>query len=134
MGAIKFSKVYVSQFLKDNGMLGLPLQPLRGNEFNILFANAGHVYFLRQKKTNSMNGLVKSVLKDQEVPFFIAGCKALGLISKLITTPLWRVIESKKISICMMNDCYHSLLDSFIKWELILFYDILVKKDTVYES
>ena len=89
-------KVYVSQFLKDNGILGLPLQPLRGNQFNILFANAGHVYFLRHKmteylkKTNSMNGLLKSVLKDLEVPFFIAGCKAMCLISKLITTPLCR--------------------------------------------
>ena len=55
MGAIKFSKVCVSQFLKDNGMLGLPLQPLRGNEFNILFANAGHVYFLRHKKENKLH-------------------------------------------------------------------------------
>ena len=33
------------------------------------------------KKTKSMNGLLKSVLKDLEVPFFIAGCKALSLIS-----------------------------------------------------
>jgi hypothetical protein len=83
----------------------LPLQPLRGNRFNILFSNAGHVYFLRNKmqefleKTSLSNGLLQSVLKDLKTPFFIAGCKALGLISKLITTPLWNVIENKNVSI-----------------------------------
>ena len=141
---------YVGDFLKENNMLGLPLQPLKGNQFNILFSYAGHVYFLREKmteflqKTSSMNGLLKSVLKDLETPFFIAGCKALGLVSKFITTPLWRVIESKDISISMMNERYRSLLgfldntcqdlDSFINGELILFNDISVKKDKVYES
>ena len=89
-------RTYVGELLKENNMLGLPLQPLKGNQFNILFSNAGHVYFLRGK-TNSMNGLLKSVLKDLETPFFIAGCKALGPVSKFITTPLWRVTESKDI-------------------------------------
>ena len=86
-------------------MLGLPLQPLKGNRFNILFFNA----FL--EKTNSMNGLLKSVLKDLHTPFFIAGYKALGLVSKAITTPLWRVIESKDSSISMMNERYLTLLN-----------------------
>jgi hypothetical protein len=96
---------FVSDFLKSNKLLGLPLQPLRGNRFNILFSNAGHVYFLRNKmqefleKTSLSNGLLQSVLKDLKTPFFIAGCKALGLISKLITTPLWNVIENKNVSI-----------------------------------
>ena len=136
-------KTFISDFLKEQNMLGLPLQPLKGNRFNILFTNAGHVFFLQDKmteylqKTNSMNGLLKSVLKDLQTPFFIAGCKALGLVSKLITTPLWRVIESKDISISMMNGRYLTLLnflddscndlDNFIKGELILFNDIEVK-------
>lgn len=83
--------------------MSLPLQPLRGNRFNILFTNAGHVYFLRHKiiellnKTSNSNGLLQSVLHDLETPFFISGCKALGLISKYITTPLWRVIENKDV-------------------------------------
>ena len=37
---------FVSKFLKDNGISSFPLQPLRGNRFNILFTNAGHVFFL----------------------------------------------------------------------------------------
>ena len=96
------------------------------------------------QKTSSMNGLLKSVLKDLETPFFISGCKALGLVSKFITTPLWRIIESKDISISMMNERYRSLLgfldntsqdlESFINGELILFNDISVKEDKVYES
>ncbi|MES9902781.1 MAG: hypothetical protein ABW168_08870, partial [Sedimenticola sp.] len=88
-------KVFIKQFLKDNDLRALPLEPLRGNRFNILFSNAGHVYFLKDQmkdfltKTGSMNGLLSSVLKDLQEPYFIGGCKALGLISKLITTPLW---------------------------------------------
>ena len=75
---------------------------------------------------------------------FIAGYKALGLVSKVITTPLWRVIESKDISISMMNERYLTLLnfldnacqdlDSFIKGELILFNEFSIKKDNVYET
>lgn len=77
-------------------MLSLPLQPLRGNRFNILFTNADHVYFLKEKmieyltKTSCTNGLLQSVLHDLQTPFFVSGCKALALISKFITTPLWQ--------------------------------------------
>ena len=42
-------RTYVGDFLKENNTLGLPLQPFKGNRFNILFSNAGHVYFLREK-------------------------------------------------------------------------------------
>ena len=90
-----------------------------------------------------MNGLLQSVLKDLKTPFFIAGCKALGLISKIITTPLWKVIESKNISISMMSERYLALLtflndsvenlEEFIKGELVLYNDIPVKKDQVYK-
>lgn len=100
-------------------MLGLPLQLLRGSRFNILFSNAGKIFFLKDKmtenldKTSPMNGLPKSILKDLKTPFFITGCKALGLVSKIITTPLWKVIESKNVSISIMNEKYLALLTFF---------------------
>ena len=42
-------------------------------------------------------------------------CKALGLINKIVTGPLWRVIESKDISILDMNVRYRHLLECFEK-------------------
>ena len=63
-----------------------PPAPFRGNRFNILFYDAGAVYYLA------------SLIKK-----FLAGCKALGLINKLVTGPLWRVIDTKDVSILDMN-------------------------------
>ncbi|WAR06009.1 LOW QUALITY PROTEIN: hypothetical protein MAR_021378 [Mya arenaria] len=91
---------FISDFLKEHNM-SFPLQPLKGNIFNILFTNLGHVYYFHDlmkeflDKSPSLNGLLLSVQKDLAEPFFLTGCKALGLISKNITTPLWRVIEKK---------------------------------------
>ncbi|XP_060570464.1 uncharacterized protein LOC132728810 [Ruditapes philippinarum] len=143
-------KTYINSFLKENNMQSVPLQPLRGNRFNILFTNAGHVYFLQNEmkdfllKTPKSNALLSSVLFDLKEPFFLAGCKALGLISKIITTPLWHVIESKEITMSQMNKRYLTLktflqdcslnLDDFIKGNITLFEDVNVKKDKVYES
>ena len=39
------------------------------------------------------NQLLKAVFSDIQVPEFVAGCRALGLISKIITGPFWRVVE-----------------------------------------
>ena len=36
------------------------------------------------------------VLNDLEQPFFIAGCKALRLVCKLVTSPFWRLVERKQ--------------------------------------
>lgn len=51
-----------------------------------------------------------------QVPEFLAGCKALGLVNKIVTGPLWRVIESKDASILDMNIHYRRLLECFEKW------------------
>ena len=51
-----------------------------------------------------------------QVPEFIASCKALGLVNKIITGPLWRVIESKDVSILDMNSRYQLLVDRLEEW------------------
>ena len=51
----------------------------------------------------------KSVHADFQVSFYVAGLKALGLISKMITTPLWTLLESKDISIEEMSQHYLQL-------------------------
>lgn len=126
-----------------------PLQPLRGNRFNILFTNAGQIYYFKNHmkefldKTPNLNGLLASVQFDLAQPFFIAGLKALGLISKYITTQLWRAIEDKGISISLiktkclalmnyLEECSMHLEDS-VAGKLLLF-DLPVKNDMVHEA
>ena len=58
---------------------------------------------------NNTNALLKAVLEDLKTPKFVAGFKALGLISCLITTPLWSMIEDKTINIVDMNGKYTEL-------------------------
>jgi len=94
-------------------------------------------------KTPILNGLLASVQFDLAQPFFIAGLKALGLISKYITSPSWRAIEDKDISISMMNTKYLALMnyfedcsmnmEDFIAGTLLLF-DLPVKNDMVHEA
>jgi len=142
-------KTYISSHLQKHKM-NFPLQPLKGNRFNILFSNAGYVYFLHSeileflKQFNSNNSLLKSILHDVQEPFYIAGCKALGLISKFITTPLWNVLENKDIHICDMNIRYLQLVNflndsslnikDFICGKLSLFDDVPIKQDAVFSS
>ena len=55
------------------------------------------------EKNGATNGLLKAVEADLNEPFYIASCKALGLISKFITTPLWTKLEDKEIHILDMS-------------------------------
>ena len=91
----------VQEFLKEKKMRALPLQPFKGNRFNIVFASAGAVYFLHQEMTEFLEQEKSNpwVLGDLKIPQYVAGCKALGLISKYITTPLWHLIEDKSVHI-----------------------------------
>ena len=85
-----------STYLKSNGIDRNPLATFRGNRFNILFYDASVVFYLSDliKKFflevwQTPNKLLRTVLTDVQVPEFLAGCKALGLVYKIITGPLW---------------------------------------------
>ena len=62
------------------------------------------------------NQLLRAVLSDIQVPQYLAGCKALGLINKMVTGPLWCVLESRDVSILDMNDRYQKLKSCFEEW------------------
>ena len=88
-------------YLNKHGIEQNPLIHFRGNRFNIIFANGGRVYYLHNHIHNFLtnvwgtpNRLLKSVLEDVSQDLYVAGCKALGLIDKHITGPLWRILES----------------------------------------
>lgn len=90
---------FIKDFLKENGMQSLSLTPSRGNRFNILFHNAGVVYFFLHENMVTFlkdDGSNQWVLHDLHISFFVAGCKTLGLIGKLVASPLWNLTEKKK--------------------------------------
>ncbi|ELT88809.1 hypothetical protein CAPTEDRAFT_217367, partial [Capitella teleta] len=143
--------VYIKDFLKENRLLSLPLESFRGSRFNILFSIAASVYFLRDQMLSYLddvtakNRLLKAVQADLKVEEFVAGCKALGLVSKLITCPLWNVIEKKDVSILDMNMKYLQLvnfctnardnLDEFISGKLLIFEDqTYVERDCIWDK
>ena len=138
-------------FLRSNMIGKNPLASFRGNRFNILFYDAGVVYYLAPLISKFLtdvwqtpNNLLRAVLADIKVPEFLAGCKALGLINKIVTGPLWRVIESKDVSILDMNSRYRRLLECFEKWskdaseivsgEAVLFRDFSPVPDMIFDS
>ena len=62
------------------------------------------------------NQLLKAVHSDVKVPEFVAGCRALGLINKVITGPLWRVLESDNVTIFEMNAYFDVLITKLDAW------------------
>jgi len=62
------------------------------------------------------NQLLKAVSADLEVPEYLAGCKVLGIINKVIIGPLWRVLEDKDITILEMNERYQTFLSCLDEW------------------
>ena len=138
---------YIKEFLKENNFKSLPLTPFKGSRFNILFHNAGVLYLFRNKMTDFLrdHGSNQWVFHDLKIPFFIAGCKALGLVCKLITSPLWNLIERKDIHIMDMNQYYLQLtnfladaannIDDFMTGKLLPFgQDSYIKEDKIYEE
>ena len=128
-------QAHIRSFLDENKMKSIPLVPYPGNRFNILFENAGNVSFLSPHMTEFLQGyqnnmLLTAVLKYLNVPEYLAGCKALGLVSKLITVPLWCQIEDCDTHIMDMDNIYHQVveyisssedkLDEFMNGKLIL--------------
>ena len=76
-------QAHIKSFLDENKMKSIPLVPYRGNRFNILFENAGNVFFLSPHMSDFLQGyqnnmLLTAVFKDLNVPEYLAGCKALG--------------------------------------------------------
>ena len=147
------SEVYqhFTAFLKINNVPRNPLASFRGNRFNIVFYDAGALYHIAPLAKNflkdvwqTQNQLLKAVLADLSIPQYIAGCKALGIISKVVTAPLWRVLECKDVTILDMNERFRALLTSLKNWssdpfsviygDAFVFDDFPPKEDDIYQS
>ena len=102
---------------------GIPLAAFRGNRFNILFYDAAGVYNLRLHMMHylttshgSLNLLLQSILSDLKVPQYVAACRALGIVDKIITGPLWRYLKSSTTSVLSVSDIYTRMNEKFTKW------------------
>ena len=106
-----------------HGVGANPLARFVGSRFNILFYNAGGVFFLRDfitefydKAFGTTNRLHVAVRENIAVDIYLAACGALGIIDKLVTGPLWRKLADPSTSICEMRAVYTSLCENFDGW------------------
>ena len=59
-------------------------------EFYIIFMIICKIFFDIVKDDNK---LLKAVHSDLQIQSYLCGCRALGLINKFVTGPLWRLLE-----------------------------------------
>lgn len=106
-------------FCEQSGVPGGFLA-FRGNRFNVVFLMAEIVYYHKDRiityfeEQGCSNNLHKAMFASIKKPYVQAGLKVLGLLAKLVFSPLWRTIESNK-HIFEMNDVhvYRDLLKYF---------------------
>ena len=109
-------------YLRQKNIHKVPLAAFRGNRFNIVFYDAAGVFYLKSHMVDylkyshgQLNRLLQAVLSDLGVPKYIAGCKALGIIDKIVTGPLWRHLMQSTVSILNMSNVY-AKMEMFEKW------------------
>lgn len=80
-------------------MHALLLTPFKRNRFNILFESSAAVFFLHNQITTYLqdNQIIKSVLHDIIKEEHLAGVKAFGLVSQLVTGQLWALLEDRSV-------------------------------------
>ena len=136
-------------YLKRKGVT-CKLIHFKGNRFNIIFANGARIYYLHRhiseflKSWGTPNRLLRAILEDVTDDINVAGIKALGLIDKHVTGPLWRILESG-IHIVDVPQYYNKLhqfirsctetnVDTFMTGENVPFDRDLIKKDDVWHA
>ena len=93
----------------------------KGERINIIFVIAGAVFYHKEdiieflhdfKDGQDGNRLTAAILQDIANPVFQAIFRALGIVGKLITSPLLRLIEDKERHILSLNCVWEDL----VKW------------------
>lgn len=115
---------YFRAYLRRKGISKIPLASFVGNRFNILFYDAAGVFYLREHMSDylrkahgsRLNQLLQAVLSDLETDHLVTGCRALGIIDKLITGPFWRYLQLSNVSILEMSDLYSTMITKFEEW------------------
>ncbi|CAG2222466.1 unnamed protein product [Mytilus edulis] len=120
-----------------------------GHRINVLFSMAASVFyhakhikeFIELYFDDKQNNLVSCVANYVNNNVYLAGCRALGIIDKLCTGPLWRQIEESKHILDLNNVWlnFYNFLDEFSKDSSDLLrgkviYPDYTIKDEVYNS
>ena len=85
-----------------------------GNRANILFEGAASTYFHQKHIVNfsqllpDANQLILAVYEDAQEKLHIAELRALGLVHKVITEPLWQAVKTAD-NILSLNSTLHQL-------------------------
>ena len=96
----------------------------RGNRFNILFYDVAGVYYLKSHMigyltshhSRKLNLLLQAVLSHLKSRHYVAGCKALGIIDKIVTGPFWMSLQDSSVSILEMSKVYTDMKMKFDEW------------------
>ena len=74
------------------------------------------IKFIESVHGGQANRLLQAVLADLRNPVYIAGCRALGLIDKVVTGPLWRKLRESSVSVLEMSSVYCEMKSKFDSW------------------
>ena len=91
--------------LKSHGFHHIPVQPFSGSRSNVLFHNGSRVFNCHDivkrylEETITEDRLLTTILSQITGNHILSGCRALGLINKVLTGPLWRAVAREDINI-----------------------------------
>ena len=110
-GAVQYFDAYFNNLSEKNHSVSL-----HGERINITFVQGGAAYYHRkhvseylEKCSIRQNKLLSSV-PDIEVKLYQACFQALGIFGKLITGPLFRLIEDDSFHIFQLNDVWNEVI------------------------
>ena len=111
-------------YLRKEGIHSIPLAHFVGNRFNILFYDAAGVYYLQNHMRTFIetvhgghaNRLLQAVIADLKNPVYTSGCRALGVVDKAVTGPLWRQLQESSMSVLEMGSVYCEMKRKFDNW------------------
>ena len=105
-------------FIKQNfdGFTKLPILNFRGSRFNVLFYNAAGTYILKDKiveylgsSKSSLNYIQSFIMENLQNSEVLCILRALGILSKIITEPYWKFVETKNATALEMGPMYERL-------------------------
>lgn len=95
-GVSLFWKTYLNEIKEKN-----LIQRFKHNRFNLIFLLGQAVFYHRNDISNFLdtvegtkNSMIKAVSVDIKEDLYAGGARALGLVSKFLTGPLWRLLET----------------------------------------
>lgn len=119
------------------------------DRLNTMFYQGAAVFHHRNDITRFLsqwpdpNELLKCLLFDIQEPLYLAECRALGIVDKLITGPFWRLIEQTP-SVLSLNSDLAKLQAKLDQWSKdatplldgseAIFENVVIHRDALFES